>query len=148
MKIPSLELFQALQQEMNRKGDVFKKLGFVDTRCVFAVQADDTESETHYYSAQFNIYDCVDVQEVPDPDSADPDFIIWGKAKVWREMFENIAENDGADIQHTINRLTLISDPMQMTGKDIVRRESFWKYNRSLQEYLNGYADIAKKVRV
>lgn len=143
MKIPSLELFQALQQEMNRRRNVFEGLGFIDTRCVFAVEADNTTPESHYYAVEFAVYSCERVWEVPYPEAADPDFIIFGQAKVWKEMFENIAENGGADVYHSINRLTMAYDPMQMMGNDIVRRESFWKYNQSLQEFLNGYAYIA-----
>lgn len=143
MNVPSLELFEALQEEMNRRQDVFQGLGFIDTRCVFAVEADDTTPESHYYAAEFQVFSCVRVWEVPYPEVADPDFIIFGQAKVWKEMFENIAQNGGADIHHTINRLTMAYDPMQMLGNDIVRRESFWKYNQSLQEFFNGYANIA-----
>lgn len=58
MKIPSLELFQALQQEMNRRRNVFEGLGFIDTRCVFAVEADSTTPESHYYAVEFAVYSC------------------------------------------------------------------------------------------
>lgn len=145
MEIPSVELFKALAEEMNRDLERFKHLGFIDCRCVMAIEEDETLPAPKYYGLTFDTYNCIDVREVKSPDEYQPDFVIHGPAAAWREMFENIAANGKADLGHTINRLTMAMIPMYVTGADVVEKERFFRYNQSLQEFLNGYAKVAKK---
>lgn len=144
MNTPSLETFRLLQDQMNKKEAVFKHLGFVDCRFVVTVQADFSTTETHHYGLEFSVYQCVDVREVDKPEDYDPDFVITGGAYQWAEMFQNIAEYNGADLAHTLNRLSMVGVPFRVTGSDVVRQEYFFRYNQSLQEFMNGYAQAVQ----
>ncbi len=60
----------------------------------------------------------------------------------WREMIENIRVHDGSNLEHTLNYLTDPDDPMEVTGPDQLQIDAFYRYNQSLQRFLNVSAGI------
>ena len=108
-RFPSLEFFKALQQRTKDEAAAFKKLGYCDT--TFGIRVGD-----ELYRVAFEIYECIDVAEGGDPGALD--FVLSAPLHVWKEMFESIVANRGADAAHTINSLTHIGDVIKVEYED------------------------------
>jgi hypothetical protein len=53
-------------------------------------------------------------------------------------MLENIAENNGRpDLEHSLNRLSLPGVPIRLWAEDPLDRDMFFRFNGSLQEFVN-----------
>jgi hypothetical protein len=128
LRFPSLEFFQALQQRTKDDQARFEKLGYCDTR--FGVRIGD-----QVYSAEFEVYECVDVRE--GGDTADLDFVLAGAPETWREMLESIGQHGGADAAHTLNTLSHIGDVIKVEFEDSEGFDKFYRYMTSIQEFFD-----------
>ena len=54
----------------------------------------------------------------------------------------DIRANQGPDLEHTLNYLTLPDDPMRVTGPDQLEVDAFYRYNGSIQRFFNGATQI------
>jgi hypothetical protein len=128
VRFPSLEFFQALQQRTKEDSPRFEKLGYCDTR--FGIRVGDA-----LYSAEFEVYECVDVRE--GGDAAELDFVLAGASETWREMVESIVRNGGADAAHTLNTLSHIGDVIKVEFEDPEGFDKFYRYMASIQEFFD-----------
>jgi len=96
IRFPSLEFFRALQQRTKDDVAVFEKLGVCDTTFGVRVGSD-------LYRIAFEVYECTEVDETSDPASLD--FVLTAPVELWKEMFESVLANGGADAAHTINSI-------------------------------------------
>lgn len=140
MKFPSAEWFQALQERAGTKADRFKKLGFIDASVGIKV-APDNGGVPAGFVLEFSGYGCKKVTATKQPEDA-ADFVLEGKHSTWKEMIENIRTHGEADLQHTLNVLTLPGVPLKLEAPDQLRADLFFRYNQTLQEFFNGAAEI------
>ena len=140
MKFPSQAWFQALQERAAAKSDRFKKLGFVDAKVGIQVQAVNGGAPAGFV-LEFSGYDCKKISALQRPEKA-ADFVLVGPYGAWREMIENIRQNGEADLQHTLNVLTLPGVPLKLEAADQLKADLFFRYNQTFQEFFNGAAEV------
>ena len=140
MKFPSEAWFQALQDRAAAKPDRFKKLGFVDASVGVKVESGNG-AEPAGFVLEFSGYGCKKISALQRPEEA-ADFVLVGPYGVWKEMIENIRKNGEADLQHTLNVLTMPGVPLKLEAADQLKADLFFRYNQTFQEFFNGAAEV------
>ena len=134
---PSLAWFARLTDLMNANRARQEQLGFVDCVVQFTVLGEPPWSALVTF-AEFSAGD------VRSPDAGDgdtADFVLEAPLATWREMIESIANGNGRpDLDHSLNRLTHMGAPMRVHSGDPLRRDLYFRYNQSLQEFINASA--------
>lgn len=142
---PSVAWFEALRQAMLSHHDTCQRLGNVDLTLVPTITFPDGHVER--YALAFGAHDGVAVKQIASTaEIVGPRVIIEGNYAAWREMVENICTYGGADLQHTLNYLTLPDWPLRVTsttGQDQRDIDRFYRYQESLQEFFNEAAAVA-----
>jgi hypothetical protein len=141
---PSVAWFEALRHAMLAHRDTYQKLGSVDLTLVPTITFPDGRVER--YALVFAPHDGVAVRQIASAaEIVGPRVIIEGDYAVWREMVENICAYGGADLQHTLNYLTLPDWPLRVTSnaEDQLDVHRFYRYQESLQEFFNEAAAVA-----
>ncbi len=141
MKFPSSEWFRSLQEKAAAKPDRFKKLGFADAAVGIKIEADNGLGESVGYVLAFEGYGCKRVDEVKLPEGA-VDFVIEGTYSTWKEMIENIRAHGEADLEHTLNFLSIRGEPLSVVAQDQLKADLFYRYNQTFQEFFNGAAEV------
>ena len=136
LTFPSVEWFQALQELVNNDEE-FRRLGNVDA--IMGVKVGDK-----VYVITFEAFECTDVREGTEYDLIDADFFLEMTVEQWQDLVTNTRENNGADLNHTLNTLDLmieggISD--NATG-DQLRADIFFRVNQSLQHFFDRSARL------
>jgi len=131
---PSLEWFQALRDAVNAD-ESFRRLGTVDT--VMGVKVGD-----HIYQITFEAFECADVREIAAADLRDVDFWLELPYDGWKEMLESIRRHGEADLRHTLNTIDLESPDGFARSYDGYRRDAFYRFNQSLQDFFNASAKL------
>jgi hypothetical protein len=127
---------------MNENEADFKHLGYTDVTWGLEVQP---STPTHVHSLfrfVFEEYNCTDVQELDPGTDADVDFILQASHETWREMIRNIQTNNGPDLEHRLDRLTLMDHPIYIAASDFLSRDLFARYGQTFQLFFNGAIDI------
>jgi hypothetical protein len=137
---PTVGWFEALLDVMNRDGEAFRKLGFIDARVGIAVLRDGAMPEDRAFMLTFGAYTCDGVVVLPSPEAAEVDFTLSAPYATWKEMIQNIAENQGADLRHTLNHLHF--GRIDLQAADQLRADLFFRINASLQRFFDGAAVI------
>ena len=58
--------------------------------------------------------------------------------ETWRAMIESIARGGGRpELEQTLNRLSHMGEPLRVYSDDPLRRDLYFRYNQSLQEFVN-----------
>ncbi len=140
MKFPSEGWFAALQERAAAKPERFKKLGFADANVGILVSADNGGSPSGFV-LEFRGYGCKGIAADADP-AGKADFVIAGPHAAWKEMIENIRANGEADLQHTLNVLTMPGVPLKLEAADQLKADLFFRYNQTFQEFFNGAAEV------
>ena len=131
---PSLEWFEALRDVVNND-PAFRQSGMVDL-----VMGIDVGGAT--FKIVFDTWDVADVAVLDDPDSDEIDFVLRMPADSWRDLIENIHEHGKADRRHTLNSLDLQSEDNVAQGDDYHRRDKFYRFNQSIQDFFDASARI------
>jgi len=132
---PSVEWFRRVADLMNANRARQEQLGYVDCTVQFTV--DDWSVQV-----TFEEFAVVAVREGTDAGRAD--FILAAPLATWREMIDNIAAGRGRpDLAHTLNYLSHMGAPIALHGSDPLRRDLYFRYNQSLQEFVNASAAFA-----
>lgn len=131
----SVEWFGALQRRMNASPEKYRRIGASDFRMI--VRITDSHSPRSAIGLVFEDYACTRVCADPSPEIFDPDFVIEGPYDTWAEMAANIREHGRADARQTLNTLTLMDEPLRVTGSDQTRVDQFARHNYTLQEFFN-----------
>ncbi|MDE2843265.1 MAG: hypothetical protein OXN21_07780 [Chloroflexota bacterium] len=136
LTFPSVEWFQALQELVN-SDEEFRRLGNVDA--IMGVKVGD-----RVYVITFEAFECTEVKEGTEYDLIDADFFLEMTVEQWQDLVANTRENNGADLNHTLNTLDLtieggISD--NATG-DQLRADIFFRVNQSLQHFFDSSARL------
>ncbi len=141
MQFPSKAWFLALQERAAAKPGLFKKLGFADAKVGISVEPDNGAGVAAGFVLEFSGYGCKKVSTAERPEKG-ADFVLAGPHAVWKEMIENIRSNGEADLQHTLNVLTLPGVPLKLEATDQLKADLFFRYNQTFQEFFNGAAEI------
>lgn len=138
---PSLDWFRRLAELMDADRARHEQLGYVD--CVAQFTVLDDGGKPWRAQVTFEEFAAVDVRSADAGDAARADFILEAPLAVWREMIENIAAGGGRpDLQHTLNYLSHMGAPLMVRSDDPLRRDLYFRYNQSLQEFINASARI------
>lgn len=138
---PSVAWFERLADEMASQHAEFAHIGPVD--CVMQVTILDGGDGAGPWRAQvrFDNLEVSEVRIVSEADEEEADFILETDLDTWREMVESIVAGGGVpDLGHTLNRLSLPGTPIRLWGVDPVRRDAYYRFNQSLQHYVNNCA--------
>ena len=126
---PSTEWFQEAAELLNAS-DSFERLGSCDADV--GVQVGD-----RCFAITFEAFAITGVAEVPCDAPGDLDFVLLQTPEQWRAMLENIKANGGADALYTLNSLDLSHSDGLATGEDYTRRDLFYRFNQTFQEFFD-----------
>jgi uncharacterized protein with von Willebrand factor type A (vWA) domain len=138
MPFPSVAWFQRLADAMNASRARQEQLGYVDCVAEFTVTGDEAAARIQ---VTFEEFEAIDVRPADPREAGRADFAIEAPLAVWRSMIESIARGGGRpDLDQTLNRLSHFGTPMCVVSDDPLRRDLFFRYNQSLQEFVNASA--------
>jgi len=136
---PGLAWFQRLADLMNENRARQEQLGYVDCVAGFRV-LDGPGDKPRIFEVTFEEFSAIDVRE-GDTDAPGADFILEATAATWREMIESIAGGRGRpDLTHTLNFLSHRGTPIRLVSDDPLKADLYFRYNQSLQEFVNASA--------
>ncbi len=126
---PSVEWFQAAADALN-KSDSFKRLGTCDAE--IGVQVDD-----RYFEIDFEAFEVKGVREIDAGRADELDFVLVQPYEAWKAMIQDIQQNGRATHDFTLNSLDLRSAEEFARSKDYHRRDAFYRYNQTFQEFFD-----------
>lgn len=138
-EFPSLEWFQNLAVLMNSNRSRQEQLGYVDCTARFTISRQGKSP----FSVQitFEEFEAIDVAKGTKSNARQADFELIGDFGGWKEMIENIAQGEGApDLEHSLNRLSHMGTPLLLVQEDPIRKDMYFRFNQSLQEFFNASA--------
>jgi hypothetical protein len=131
---PSVEWFTAIKDIVNAD-PAFRQLGTVDA--VVGVKV-----EHKIYELTFEAFECTGVREVGENDLRDMDFWLEQSYDQWKDMISNIKTHGAADLSHTLNTIDLNIPEGLARSHDGYRRDAFYRFNQSIQDFFNASAKI------
>jgi hypothetical protein len=138
---PSEAWFQHLADLMNANRARQEQLGYVDCVAGFRI-LDGPGGHPHTFEVTFEEFAAVEVREA-DAGDARADFVLEATLATWREMIENIAAGHGRpDLTHTLNYLSHPGTPLRLVSDDPLKADLYFRYNQSLQEFVNASAAL------
>jgi hypothetical protein len=137
MKFPTVEWFEALEEQAEKNVDTFRRLGFCEAAVGVKVLAENGQGKDRSFLLIFDGYSCNSVQEAGNLEQA-ADFVMEAKFSAWQEMIQNITANGGPDLSHTLNFLTLPGVPIKVTSRDQLKDDVFSRFNSTFQAFFNG----------
>jgi len=133
-EFPSVEWFKTAGDLLN-KSDSFKRLGTCDSQ--MGIQVDD-----EYFEVDFEGFEVTDVKKIDAARAEELDFTLVQSLDEWKAMIQNIKEKGIAEHNFTVNSLDLNSEKEFAKGKDYHRRDAFYRFNQTIQDYF----DISSKM--
>ena len=133
-EFPSVEWFNKAGELLN-KSDSFKRLGTCDTQMGVAVG-------DRYFEVDFEAFEVTGAKVIDAARADDLDFTLSQDYDAWKAMLEDIKRNGRATHEYTLNSLDLRSDAEFAKGKDYNRRDAFYRFNQTLQEYFDMSAQM------
>ena len=128
-EFPSIEWFQQAADLLN-KSDSFKRLGTCDSE--MGVQVGD-----RIFEIDFEAFEVTSVKEIDQARAEQLDFVLVQSPDAWRAMLDDIKQNGHATHEYTLNSLDLRSDTEFAIGKDYNRRDAFYRFNQTFQDYFD-----------
>ncbi|MBZ4510952.1 hypothetical protein GBO22_12025 [Mycobacterium avium subsp. hominissuis] len=141
--LPTVEWFTRLAEVSKADLAEFRKLGEVD--CRFAVNIFDGGPDGSALIVQltFDGFDVSEIKEISDTGLESMDFVIETDRDSWLDMVDNIRAGDGRpDLDHTLNALSMASTPIRVWSSDPLGKDMFFRYNQSLQHFINKCARL------
>lgn len=137
---PSLDWFRRLAGLMNASRARQEQLGYVDCVAGFRV-LDGPGGRPWTAEVTFEEFAATDVREASPEASDRADFVLEATLATWRAMVESIAAGDGRPaLDQTLNHLSHMGEPLRLVAGDPLRRDLYFRYNQSLQEFVNASA--------
>jgi hypothetical protein len=131
---PSVEWFRQAA-DLLEKTDSYKRLGTCDTE--MGVKYGD-----EYYEIDFEAFGIADIKKIDAARAEELDFVLVQSPEAWKAMLDDIKANGHATHEFTLNSLDLRSNEELAIGKDYVRRDAFYRFNQTLQEYFDMSAQM------
>jgi hypothetical protein len=144
-RFPDPQWFLALGGLMANRGELFRRIGYVETRFVVRVLPDEDGGDPMDLNAEQNTGVAMSGYALTEaialaPGAAalfDPDFAICARRAVWQWMLDEISRNGRPELRHTLNSLALLGDELWLESADQLREDKFYRFNQSLQELFN-----------
>jgi len=140
---PEPEWFLALGRLMEAEGELFRRIGYAETRFAIRVIADDGEKIEHTTGLEISGYQIVCALALNDVAAFDPDFVVCARRSTWQRMLDEIQRGGRPDLRHTLSSLALIGEELWLESSDQLREDKFYRFNQTLQELFN----LAVKLR-
>ena len=138
---PSLEWFRELARLMRVNRTLHEHLGYVDCAARFTVLDGGMAGKPWSVMVTFEEFEATEVREATAADEPRADFTLEATLGTWREMIENVARGKGRpDLTHTLNYLSHTGTPIRVWSDDPLRKDMFFRFNQSLQEFVNASA--------
>ena len=134
MLFPSVPWFEELARRA-ADDDGLRRLGVTDVRVGLRIGE-------RTYRLTFDGFD-VSVAEGEGP----VDFTIEAPMAAWRELIEHLHERGSADSAHTLNSLVSKGDVFRLRGDEQLGVDCFYRYNASLQRFLELAAAVPSVYR-
>ena len=131
---PSVEWFDAIR-DITNSDPAFRHLGTIDS--VIGVKVGGK-----IYELTFEAFECTNVREAGENDLRDMDFWLEQPYDAWKDMIENIKTHGAADLSHTMNTIDLSMPEGFAKSHDGYRRDAFYRFNQSIQDFFNASAKI------
>jgi len=145
---PSVEWFRALADAMNRNRARQEQLGYVDCVAEFKVLDGGPNGGPVAYQVTFEEFEATDVREATKADEGRADFALDASLATWRAMIESIAAGNGRPaLEQTLNRLSHMHTPIRLRSDDQLRKDMYFRFNQSLQEFVNASAGFRTTFR-
>ena len=142
ISFPSEEFFAALRERANADPERLRRLGTVDMTLVVKI---DYPDRLECYEITFAGYRCVRTRRIASPANATKGAIVLeGPYAAWREMIDNIVANGQADLDHTLNTLTLMDTPLHVDSDNQLDTDLFYRYQENLQQFFDGASAISR----
>lgn len=126
---PSTEWFRAAADLLNRS-DSFKRLGACDVEMGVAVDG-------RFFEIDFEAFEVREVREIDAHRAEELDFTLVQPVEAWQAMLRNIKEHGRAEHEFTLNSLDLRDETEFARGKDYHRRDAFYRFNQTFQEFFD-----------
>jgi hypothetical protein len=139
-KFPSTEWFETIRNIVN-SDEEFRRLGNVDARV--GIKFGD-----ELFEVTFEAFECTGVKEIGEDDLRDLDFWLEQSPDEWKDMLTNIKTNGAADLTHTLNTIDLNRPEGLAKSYDGYRRDTFYRFNQSLQHFFDSSAKIETEFAV
>lgn len=141
LPFPDQAWFAALARLMNANRARQEQLGYIDCVAVFTVSDAGTGGRPRHFRVSFEEFSATDVAEVDASAAATGDFALVADLATWRAMIESIASGGGRPaLDQTLNRLSHMGTPMRLVAADPLEADLYFRYNQSLQEFVNASA--------
>jgi len=131
---PSVEWFNVLREIIN-KDEAYRHLGTCDAEV--GIEVDDK-----IFALTFDAFEITNVREITRDEEDNQDFTLTMPYERWKEMIQNIKQNGRADLHHTLNTLDLDSSTEFARSNDYNRRDKFYRFNQSFQNFFDASAQI------
>jgi len=140
---PSLAWFKHLGERLNADRARYEHLGYVDCVVEFAVRDAFGPGRPLRAQVTFEEVSVVDVREPGPTDAGRADFSLEADREAWRDMIESIAKGEGRPaLDQTLNFLSHFDSPFRVRADDPLKRDLYFRYNQSLQEFVNASAQL------
>lgn len=140
---PSKAWFQRLADLMNANRARQEQLGYVDCVAQFTVLDGGPGGTPVSYQVTFEEFACTGVTELASAALNGADFALEAKLADWRTMIASIADGHGRPaLEQTLNRLSHMQTPFRLVAEDVLRSDYYYRYNQSLQEFINASAQF------
>lgn len=140
-RIDSVDFFDSLAANMNSRSTEYEVLGDVDIDLGLLMRR--RNSADFRLRLRFEGIECTGVAEADDGDEKLADCYLDGDIEAWQAMFDDIAQNGRAVGRQTINSLTLVGEAIRVRGDDPLGIDKFFRYNQTMQAFLDGAAQLA-----
>ncbi len=134
---PDPEWFQQLGRLMETESELFRRLGYAETRFVISVLSDGNGLADRHVGVAIEGYQLTRAIGLDDLQDFDPDFAICGSYSVWRRILDEIVELGRPQLRHTLSSLALVGEELWLESTDQLREDKFYRYNQTLQEMFN-----------
>lgn len=135
---PSVEWFDQVRDVFNNN-DEYHGAGGGACDTTFAVKSGD-----EIFELVMEGLECTSARKIDEAGLENADFYLELDPVEWQEMITNIKDNDGADLDWTLNTLDLDREERlakSVTG-DQYREDLFFRYNQTLQFFFDASARI------
>lgn len=127
---------------MNENEVAFKRFGYADVAWAVEAQPSTPGQTPRLFRLVFEEYSCIDVEEMEPGTDADVAFTMQATYEAWKAMIQNIQANNGPDLEHSLNRLTIMDDPIYIDASDFLSRDLFARYGQTFQLFFNGAVHV------
>ncbi len=137
---PSCGWFQAAAEIMKQDRQRQELLGYIDCVVDFKIVGENGQLIDRI-RVVFEEYDAVEIKSVDDVSSDEVDFVLEASLETWKAMIESIKAGEGQpDLTQSLNYLSHLGTPLALKADDPLRRDMYFRFNQSLQEFFNASA--------